>query len=131
MLRIVPHTVPRVGRLYEHFPDGFEVHLLPSSFLFSLLLVSLEQSDLNWKTTDRMEPASDLGSWPMILVLPSLPRVPPHLSDQALFCNTVAPYRIAYRSTLRNAGISLIPELGCVTGIRPVQVSTNSVPKED
>ena len=28
MLRIVPHTVPRVGRSYEHFPDGFEVHLL-------------------------------------------------------------------------------------------------------
>jgi hypothetical protein len=27
MLRIVPHTVPRVGRLYEHFPDGFELHL--------------------------------------------------------------------------------------------------------
>ena len=30
MLRIVPHTVPRVGRSYEHFPDGFELHLLPS-----------------------------------------------------------------------------------------------------
>jgi len=29
MLRIVPHTVPRVGRSYEHFPDGFELHLLP------------------------------------------------------------------------------------------------------
>jgi len=28
MLRIVPHTVPRVGRSYEHFPDGFEQHLL-------------------------------------------------------------------------------------------------------
>ena len=27
MLRIVPHTVPRVGRSYEHFPDGFELHL--------------------------------------------------------------------------------------------------------
>jgi hypothetical protein len=24
----VPHTVPRVGRSYEHFPDGFELHLL-------------------------------------------------------------------------------------------------------
>ena len=24
MLRIVPHTVPRVGRSYDHFPDGFE-----------------------------------------------------------------------------------------------------------
>ena len=29
MLRIVPHTVPRVGRSYENFPDGFELHLLP------------------------------------------------------------------------------------------------------
>ena len=28
MLRIVPHTVPRVGRSYEHFPDEFELHLL-------------------------------------------------------------------------------------------------------
>ena len=28
MLRIVPHTVPRVGRSYQHFPDGFELHLL-------------------------------------------------------------------------------------------------------
>ena len=28
MLRIVPHTAPRVGRSYEHFPDGFELHLL-------------------------------------------------------------------------------------------------------
>ena len=28
MLRIVPQTVPRVGRSYEHFPDGFELHLL-------------------------------------------------------------------------------------------------------
>ena len=26
--RIVPHTVPGVGRQYEHFPDGFELHLL-------------------------------------------------------------------------------------------------------
>ena len=31
MPRIVPHTVPRVGRSYEHFPDGFELHLLPPS----------------------------------------------------------------------------------------------------
>ena len=31
MLRIVPHTVPRVGRSYEHFPDGFELHLLPGT----------------------------------------------------------------------------------------------------
>jgi len=29
MLRIVPHTVPNIGRSYEHFPDGFELHLLP------------------------------------------------------------------------------------------------------
>ena len=29
MLRIVPHTVPRVGRSCEHFPGGFELHLLP------------------------------------------------------------------------------------------------------
>ena len=28
MLRIVPQTVPRVGRAYEHLPDGFELHLL-------------------------------------------------------------------------------------------------------
>jgi hypothetical protein len=27
MLRIVPHTVPRVGRHHEPFPDGFELHL--------------------------------------------------------------------------------------------------------
>ena len=27
--RIVPHTVPRAGRSYEHFPDGFKLHLLP------------------------------------------------------------------------------------------------------
>ena len=28
MLRMVPHTVPRVGRSYEHFLDGLELHLL-------------------------------------------------------------------------------------------------------
>ena len=28
MLRTVPHTGPRGGRSYEHFPDGFEIHLL-------------------------------------------------------------------------------------------------------
>ena len=28
MLRIVPHTVPRGGRSYEHFPGGFSLHLL-------------------------------------------------------------------------------------------------------
>ena len=26
--RIVLHTVPRVGRSYELFPDGFDLHLL-------------------------------------------------------------------------------------------------------
>ena len=31
MLRIVPHTVPRVGRSDEHFLDGFELHLLPNA----------------------------------------------------------------------------------------------------
>jgi len=40
MLRIVPLTVPRVGRSYEHFPDGFELHLLPfrSENLLGVLL---------------------------------------------------------------------------------------------
>ena len=28
MLRIVPHTVPHVGRSYGLFPNGFELHLL-------------------------------------------------------------------------------------------------------
>ena len=28
MLRIVPHIVPRVGRSYKQFPDGFKLHLL-------------------------------------------------------------------------------------------------------
>ena len=28
MLRIVPHTSPRVGSLHEYFPDEFELHLL-------------------------------------------------------------------------------------------------------
>ena len=28
MLRIVPHTAPRVGRTYANFSDGFELHLL-------------------------------------------------------------------------------------------------------
>ena len=32
MLRIVPPTVPRVGRSYEHFPDVFELHLLQEDF---------------------------------------------------------------------------------------------------
>jgi hypothetical protein len=33
MLRIVPHTVPRVGRSYEHLPDGFKLRLLHPSIL--------------------------------------------------------------------------------------------------
>jgi hypothetical protein len=28
MLRIVPHTVTRVGRSHEHLPDGFELRFL-------------------------------------------------------------------------------------------------------
>ena len=32
MLRILPHTVPRVGRSYEQFLDGFKFHLLPFRF---------------------------------------------------------------------------------------------------
>ena len=36
MLRIVPHTVPHVGRSYEHFPDGFELHLLRAGGLGEL-----------------------------------------------------------------------------------------------
>jgi hypothetical protein len=31
MLCIVLHTVARIGRSYEHFPDGFELDLLPLS----------------------------------------------------------------------------------------------------
>ena len=30
-LRIVPVTVPRVSRSYEHFSDGFDLHLLRTS----------------------------------------------------------------------------------------------------
>ena len=47
MLRIVPHTVPRVGRSYEHFPDGFELHLLPENVnsLFLALSLSLPLQD--------------------------------------------------------------------------------------
>ena len=37
MLRNVPHTVPRVGRSYEHFPDGFEFHLLPFSHYLQVI----------------------------------------------------------------------------------------------
>ena len=36
MLRIVPHTVPGVGRSYEHFPDGFELYLLNFSRFLAL-----------------------------------------------------------------------------------------------
>ena len=32
MLRIVPQTVPRVGRSFGHFPDGFGLHLLIQVF---------------------------------------------------------------------------------------------------
>ena len=35
MLRIVPHAAPRVGRSYEHFPDGFELDLPTSSRFLS------------------------------------------------------------------------------------------------
>ena len=42
MLRIVPHTVPRVGRSYEHFPDGFELHLL----LPGLQAVSIDSGEV-------------------------------------------------------------------------------------
>jgi len=51
MLRIVPHTVPCVSRSYEHFPDGFELHLLPhgadlrraqKNILGSFIVVSFE-----------------------------------------------------------------------------------------
>ena len=45
MLRIVPHTVPHVGRSYRHFPDGFELHLLPTGgtgFVERLSAVALE-----------------------------------------------------------------------------------------
>ena len=43
MLRIVPHTATRVGRSYEHFPDGFELH------------------PLRWQVTDDIE--ERLGAW--------------------------------------------------------------------
>ena len=51
MLRIVPHTVPRVGRSYEHFSDGVELHLLPPALTRSLERLSdaLELAlDLAW-----------------------------------------------------------------------------------
>ena len=37
MRRNVPHTVPRVGRSYEHFPNGFEFHLLPFSHYLQVI----------------------------------------------------------------------------------------------
>ena len=44
MLRIVPHTVPRVGRSYEHFPDGFELHLLPLTLnLVQVLAINVDR----------------------------------------------------------------------------------------
>jgi hypothetical protein len=47
MLRIVTHTVPRVGRSNEHFPDGFELHqnVHISSPLAWLVQGSLESKD--------------------------------------------------------------------------------------
>ena len=45
MLRIVPHTVPRVGRSYEHFPDGIELHLLQGREASCLVGVSHERGD--------------------------------------------------------------------------------------
>ena len=44
MLRIVLHTVPRVGRSYEHFPNGFELHLQhpqPRYTLFAVDCISM------------------------------------------------------------------------------------------
>jgi len=40
MLRIVPYTVPRVGRSHEHFSDGFELRLV--SILLCTVVQSLE-----------------------------------------------------------------------------------------
>ena len=54
MLRVVPHTVPRVGRSYEHLSGGFEpsttlehIQGPGTTFFFSssLLLSSLQLSD--------------------------------------------------------------------------------------
>ena len=38
MLRTVLHTVPRVARSYEHFPDGFGLHLLSLSLTHTIFL---------------------------------------------------------------------------------------------
>jgi hypothetical protein len=71
MLRIVPHTVPRVGRSYEHFPDGLELHLLHATWKreFNLpwrkagLLISM----IKWTRTSRLsikKPLSLAGMMP-------------------------------------------------------------------
>ena len=52
MLRIVPPTVTRVGRSDEHFPDGFELHLLPAD----------QQEHLKVKTS-REKPELPQGRW--------------------------------------------------------------------
>ena len=49
MLRIVPHTVPRVGRSYKHFPDGFELYLLTFIRHRSAQRVSLIQGPCSGK----------------------------------------------------------------------------------
>ena len=64
MLRIVPHTVPRVGRSYEHFPDGFELHLLHKivNLLFEFVTVvfrSLGVSTVVCEDRVLDEPASE------------------------------------------------------------------------
>jgi hypothetical protein len=43
----VPHTVPRVGRSYEHFPDGFELHLLLFPSIYPRLLVAESPTHLS------------------------------------------------------------------------------------
>ena len=71
MLRIVRHIVPRVGRSYEHFPDGFELHLLHATWKreFNLpwrkagLLISM----IKWTRTSRLsikKPLSLAGMMP-------------------------------------------------------------------
>ena len=46
MLRIVPHTVPRVGRSYERFPDGFELHLLLHDLYILLQVMALDMDNV-------------------------------------------------------------------------------------
>ena len=63
MLRVVPHTVPRGSRSYEHFPDGFELHLLTfSRFAFVL---SPHRSRLSCPFLPRF-----LSAFPILLLLP-------------------------------------------------------------